>query len=106
MNFYRYCGSANGNENGILSKNKAVGVGAISMGCVYLCSLVFHRPLGEKIKSFVFKRRVMNVLIPLAFSVFLLNQNNAWFINHKNFEGKPFNNCKFKQFILDTYVLY
>ncbi|XP_022167632.1 uncharacterized protein LOC111031833 [Myzus persicae] len=64
------------------------------MGCVYLCSLVFRRPLGEKIKSFVFKRRVMNVLIPLALSVFLLNQNYAWFINHKNSEGIEKSNLK------------
>lgn len=50
MNFYYDC-FADGNENGISVKNK-VGVGVISMGRVYLCSLVFHRPLGEKIKSF------------------------------------------------------
>lgn len=56
-------------------------------GFILVCSLVFHRPLGEKIKSFAFKRRDMNVLIPLALSIFLLNQNNAWFINRKKSEG-------------------
>lgn len=77
-------------------------VGGIRMGCVYLCSLVFHRPLGEKIKSFVFKRRVMNVLIPLALSVFWLNQNYAWFINQKNSGGKQF---LFISFIYNCYAI-
>lgn len=69
-------------------------------GPCYLCSLVFRGPLGEKIKSFVFNRRVMNVLIPLALSVFLFDQNDAWFVRDGNPEGNPFSRLRLSSIII------